>query len=307
MTLKGSVHLILLLFTRFSLIQTTSSDTTALALTDPSPTLSCSPDHEIACKTLGVDVCLSKRYKCDGIKHCDGATDELVSVCPDCASDPSKFVCSVRGNTVCLDVNYKCDGQYDCDYGSDESPSTCGNCQPGLVRCSDGSRCIRTERLCDKRLDCADGSDESDTWSNCTFCTEEGSVPCPGFPGNCAKVCDGETTCPDKWDELLSTCKAFDASCSKEDGLFKCNDGSSCLASKRVCNTVKDCADGEDERAEHCKDKCQSQDYPFISCDNWVDHPTQLTCISDKYLLCQQTNTKDMAGYSARVCPKSKF
>ena len=31
-----------------------------------------------------------------------------------------------------------------------------------------------------------------------------------------------------------------------------------------------------------------------------VDRPTQLICISDIYLLCQQTNTKDIAGQSAR-------
>ena len=32
-----------------------------------------------------------------------------------------------------------------------------------------------------------------------------------------------------------------------------------------------------------------------------VDRPTQLICISDIYLLCQQTNTKDIAGQSAKL------
>ena len=37
-----------------------------------------------------------------------------------------------------------------------------------------------------------------------------------------------------------------------------------------------------------------------------VDRPTQLICISDIYLLiCQQTNTKDIAGQSATVRPKT--
>ena len=47
--------------------------------------------------------------------------------------------------------------------------------------------------------DCIDGSDESDSYSRCEACTEEGFVPCPGFPGNCGKLCDGNVTCPDKY------------------------------------------------------------------------------------------------------------
>merc|ERR1719209_1581974 len=152
---------------------------------------------------------------------------------------------------VCNSKEKQCNEKWDCDDISDESPSACDNCnKPGFSRCRDGSQCVPTRGLCDREVDCVDGSDESDTWSNCTFCTEKGSVPCPGFPGNCAKVCDGNVTCPDSWDELLSTCKEHKASCSKEDNLFQCSDGSSCVGSRRVCNAVKDCEDGEDESAE---------------------------------------------------------
>ena len=193
---------------------------------------------------------------------------------------------------ICNDIKLKCNNVFNCDDGSDEHPSACDNCnRPGLARCRDDSLCVKTEWLCDGNVECVDGSDESDTWSNCSFCTEKGSVPCPGFPDICAKVCDGAATCPDKWDELLSTCKEHKASCSTDTRLFECNDGSSCVERARLCNHVKDCADGEDERAEHCKQKCRSSDLP---CDNSSCIKRQLACSAHQQPLCEDGS--DMAA-----------
>ena len=38
-----------------------------------------------------------------------------------------------------------------------------------------------------------------------------------------------------------------------------------------------------------------------VATTDLVDRLTQLICISDIYLLCQQTNTKDIAGQSAKL------
>ena len=198
---------------------------------------------------------------------CDDASDETESACQECAA-----VCKVEGRDRCIGKKALCDGVFNCDDGIDETPSLCDNCNwKDLTRCRDGSQCVKTEIVCSSIFGvhyCTDGSDKSDTWSNCTFCTGKGSVPCPGFPGNCAKVCDGVITCPDAWDELLSTCKAHKASCSEEAGLFQCTDGSNCLDSKQICNSVKDCEDWEDESAKQCKDKCESlRSLDLLSCD----------------------------------------
>ena len=164
---------------------------------------------------------------------------------------------------------YRCNGWRHCDDLSDEDPSACDMCnKPGLFMCRDGTRCIRSEWRCDGYPDCVDGSDEAD--SECGVCAQEGAVQCPGFPDNCGVPCDGATTCPDYWDELLSTCEAYNVPCTKEAGLYKCTDGSMCLAMGRLCNAIKECFNGEDETSDMCQEKCQSLDsqgWPLHWCD----------------------------------------
>ena len=123
-------------------------------------------------------------------------------------------------------------------------------------------------------------------------------MPCPGFPENCGKLCDGKATCPDKWDELLSVCKSHSgtdqtngsdaAICSEEDGLYQCRDGSMCLSSWQVCNLVKDCADGSDEDSVACKDKCPYL-IPFMrhNCDNGICIYLPMACSAQNQPLCK--------------------
>ena len=277
----------------------------------------CSAGHLFRCQRSGVDVCLNVLVKCDGQKHCDDYADELMTGCPNCVKDPSLFTCRSHGQNVCLRKNdFQCDGVLDCDDGSDEFPSACDNCsQPGIAMCRDGSRCVKNHHLCRGFANCADGSDESDTWSNCTHCTKKLSVPCPGFPGNCAKLCDGRATCPDAWDEVITTCKSTvysgkgldrprrlgqipnsKAHSNICDTNFQCKDGSRCLRKGQLCNSVKDCADGSDESAATCREKCQSkraEGFPLISCDKDSCIRSRLACTAHTQPLCE--DGKDMA------------
>ena len=168
----------------------------------------CSAGHLFRCHKNGIDMCLNVRYKCDGLKHCSNLEDELSSECPRCSDNPSMFTCTSDGETVCLKKDkYQCNGKLDCDDGSDEEPSICDNCnKTGLVMCRDRSMCIDLSKKCDGFVDCNDGSDESDP--PCNHCRNNNSLHCPGFPENCAVLCDGDVTCPDSWDEMLSVCKS---------------------------------------------------------------------------------------------------
>ena len=261
----------------------------------------CSADHLFKCEMLGHEVCVHDRYKCDGKYDCTDFSDEFVSGCPNCEYDPSKFTCKAKGQFVCWSNQYQCDGEVpDCDDGSDEDPSTCNNCsQPHLSMCRDGSTCFFSSRLCDGHIQCNDGSDESDEYSHCDHCTEIRAVPCPGFPGNCGKLCDGRATCPDKWDELLSTCKsnssnADDAICGKEADLYRCRDGSMCLSNSQVCDGVKDCIDGSDEDSVACKDKCQVPANTY-RCDNGSCIRLEIACSAQNQPFCEDGSDMDFS------------
>ena len=281
----------------------------------------CSSESKFACKFSGRDLCLNKtRYQCDGIVNCDNVEDELMSVCGNDCSDETKFSCKTwpprqpgvdqpPGLDVCVNkAEYRCNARYECTDSSDEAPSVCANCsKPGLSMCRDGSMCTPTDFLCDRFSIslCADGSDDSDTWSNCTVCARNDTVECPGFPGNCAKVCDGRNECPDLWDEMLSTCNAYGKQCTEKYGLYPCTDGSRCLSLDKLCNYVMDCDNREDEAAVHCgKDKCQSfleRGLPVHSCDGDSCILRTNACGSKEQPLC-----KDGSDMNSSLCVDRK-
>ena len=276
-------------------------------------------------------MCFPTEFKCDQIHHCSDFTDESVAECPQCVGNSSMFTCKRHEKMTCWpkkDIikkhRYQCDGNYlHCDDGSDELPEVCNDCtEPGFTMCRDGSRCFnKTEHICDAHHNaggsvlCSDGSDETisnmnnSSQKSCSYCSEEGYVPCPGFPYNCGRVCDGYQTCPDGWDELLSSCnsghQAIRAGQGKARGLgldkiitsncsgpniFPCKDGSKCIRKALLCNNLKDCKDGSDEDSAACKDRCKSlyeNGTSLLPCDNgsciWLEN----ACSARNQSLCK--------------------
>ena len=133
--------LLLLLFCIHSNYGRTSSDTTALALTNPPQPLSCSSD-QFAC--LDGLKCILNEYLCDGKNDCNDASDETPDVqCFQCADGKSR-----------VDVAYLNDCVRDCDDGSDETPDV------QCFQCADGKSSVNVAYLNDCVRDCGDGSDE---------------------------------------------------------------------------------------------------------------------------------------------------
>ncbi|XP_038077374.1 low-density lipoprotein receptor-related protein 2-like [Patiria miniata] len=191
-----------------------------------------------------------------------------------------EFQCTERKPNApikCIPREYVCDRYNDCsDNGgllkpgmpmdSDEQHCTlsAGDCGNGNFKCRSGE-CIRYWQTCNNFPDCQDGSDEmlpecEVRRSACRLqefqCTEplsDGTYKC--IPRNF--VCDRYNDCGDNRGPLTATItRASDErACIKPgevppDNYYRCRDGMEFIHEYDVCNTVKDCKQGDDE--ENC-------------------------------------------------------
>jgi hypothetical protein len=211
--------------------------------------------------------CIHISQKCDGVKQCPNADDEI---------ECNAFTC-IRGftkckdNLQCISTELICDSKnVDCNDGSDEGkqcqfPSVY-ECQSGLLTCKKNvdRRCYRQDSLCDGHYECRDGSDEH----TCS------SAQCIGLSRKCAdntqcvridSIGDGDPyDCYDVSDELgipLTACGQAFFACDKK-----------CISKSLLCDGKKHCKDGTDEQncpacpappsTEVCTDFCVHQNFP---------------------------------------------
>ena len=170
--LKFLLTIALLLITQVSLVQLENS-------TDPAPlSHSCSPP-QFSCDDGSK--CLSKSDLCDGLPNCDDSSDELLSKCPDCYTDPSMFICAKDGIDVCREKDtYQCDGyHYYCDRMSNNIATQCNNCSAGnlfLCQFNGVDVCINSANKCDGHRHCDGSVDEKA--SECDNCTAQNLFLC---------------------------------------------------------------------------------------------------------------------------------
>ncbi|XP_050055521.1 uncharacterized protein LOC114131583 [Aphis gossypii] len=181
-----------------------------------------------------------------------------------------------RNSDVCIPLGWLCDSQKDCLEGDDEYNCyntvdtnggdntngvynnndnwyyTRGTCKKYEFRCRSRrmSVCLPNSWLCDGRLDCDDGWDENEFNCGRTY-----SGLRPGIGDFNARE---DQTCLTK-------------------NNFKCWQGTGCIGLRAVCDGIKDCADGSDERV----------------CDNWSSHCDRFT----EFRCLNNFNT-----YNARSC-----
>eukprot|EP01083_Nonionella_stella_P067475 178522_1 len=220
--------------------------------------------------------CVWQGFVCNGVSDCDDGSDEfdgdghpicdyLKIVCPgsdastyavDCDTEedtdchpeePSHFMCESDGS--CIPFAKRCDGVVDCDDGSDEGRAQ--NCQLVISKIE-----------CSNQLNITTLSDEySQKWSGYFKCTNgqciDAQYACDGVPGDCV---DGSDEYPDfskaresPW--LVACPYAKLVECADDEVLCKV-DGR-CITKSAVCDGIKNCPDGADER--HCKYQCEDQ------------------------------------------------
>lgn len=209
-------------------------------------------------------------------KHCNFKTDcldgsdEFNCIHPSCKDE--EFMCS---NGQCINTSYRCDLEINCLDKSDEMG--CGS----LPICPDftclSRDCINSKYLGDGVKDCPGlfGEDESEEHQKNT-CAEGfkrcdiTSTPC--FESNKLCVYDRDSLGNLKHcrkGEHIQGCSNFTCQSSK---YFKCPE-SYCIPVHKVCDGVKDCTDGYDEK------NCQNFSCPgFFRCkyDNTCVHPSHI-------------------------------
>ncbi|CAI2347938.1 unnamed protein product [Caenorhabditis sp. 36 PRJEB53466] len=238
-------------------------------------------------------ICLSAERLCDGVQNCPDGSDEAI-----CSSTCTKEQFKCPGNNACLPLSAKCDGIRDCSDGSDEK--NCEKCVKGAHKC--GKQCVKPSQVCDGLAQCADGSDEKECDCK-TCSGSEKALCDDGTCIMRSQVCDGKKNCADGMDEqdCPGSCAIEAASTSSKTKRVMCADGNEyteaeacsglyedceqrcpkchpkltftcpassgnakkCIRRSKVCDGVRDCADGSDETdctsARECEESKETQ------------------------------------------------
>lgn len=240
------------------------------------PAQQCKAD-EFTCPT---GACIPFELTCDGVPHCEPATDELDSLCVFRTCPPNFIQCK---NNRCVPQKKVCDGRNDC--GDDTDEQRC-QCRPGDFHCNSGE-CLRFAKFCDGKADCKDGSDETNCRErHCNISTHKtGEVFLCNDSIHCYLpdwACDGIHDCFDGTDEMDCPAVLFGDSCPQNS--FKCGNGK-CIPQKWVCDGEPDCTDADEQDEVHhlissdernCEESCDPGS--FVCSESFQCVPASWRC-----------------------------
>nr|XP_049594845.1 low-density lipoprotein receptor-related protein 2 isoform X5 [Syngnathus scovelli]XP_049594846.1 low-density lipoprotein receptor-related protein 2 isoform X6 [Syngnathus scovelli] len=187
--------------------------------------------------------CIPPTQICDGFKDCPDGSDEKTCLkrCP----NRSDFLC--KDKRSCVLKKLVCDGRAHCHDSSDEvdcSPvapppppanrNSVLKCRLGSRPCRDQTQCVPYSHVCDGEKDCWDGSDEEECDTAMTTPRENGRQNRPPLPPKTQPPIKPSCTSPS----------------------FLCPD-STCIPPTQICDGIKDCPDGSDEKT--CLKRCPNR------------------------------------------------
>ncbi|CAF0958417.1 unnamed protein product, partial [Brachionus calyciflorus] len=252
--------------------------------------------------TCSNGACISKKFVCDGQRHCSDGSDESINFCAYHTCQQSEFKCR---NGRCIPAPERCDRINQCGDNSDELNCVYPTCNAQTEFQCRNFKCIPLSARCNGIIDCDDGNSTDEIGCPPINCTSPVySVKCPNTNICIMRnwLCDGDNDCGDSADENRLFCDSVPCESNK----FRCRDNK-CIPYTWVCDGDRDCPDGEDEPTIECRHGNVTCPADMFRCDSGRCINKNFVCDGDRD--CPDGSDEDESRHNCadRPCRQDEF